>query len=137
MPNKCTHCGKIHQDDAPYLLNGCDKCGSKFFFFVKEEWLSKADKDLKKLSGKELEEIEHDVRDIISEGGLTKVSDETVVLDLEAINVIKPGKYEIDVVNLFNQKPLIIKVGAGKYEIDLSVLAEKWKYKSMKDKTKK
>lgn len=130
MPNKCTKCGKIHPDDANYLLEGCDKCGSKFFFYVKQELLSKADKELSRLSGKEIEEIEDDVRDIISQEGIQRSDNDTVVLDIEAINIVQPGKYEIDLVNLFNQKPIVIKVGTGKYEIDLSTLAEKWKFRS-------
>ena len=130
MPNKCTSCGKIHADDAPYLLSGCDGCGSKFFFYVKEAQLRKVGKSLSSLSKNELQEIETDVREILSEEEGVAVSDrDTVVLDIEAINIIKPGKYEIDVVNLFNQKPLVIKVGSGKYKIDISLLAEKWKYR--------
>lgn len=126
MPNKCTVCGKVHPDDAKYLLEGCDKCGSKFFFYVRQESLGKAEEDMSKLSRKDLKEIEEDIRDIIP-----KESDkgETVILDIEAINVIRPGKYEIDVTNLFAQKPLVIKVGSGKYEIDLSTLISKWREK--------
>ena len=119
MPNKCTRCGKIHADDSPSLVNGCDECGSKFFFYIRQEVLEKADKELKKLSPKEIDEIEKDIRDIIPE---EVDEDETVVLDLEAIRIIKPGKYEIDVTNLFNQKPIVIKMAPGKYELDLSVL---------------
>jgi predicted nucleic acid-binding Zn-ribbon protein len=132
MPNKCTRCGKIHPDEANYLLKGCDECGSKFFFYVKPELLSSTGKDFAHLNKKEIDEIEDDVREIISEEGIDASKDETVVLDFEAINIIEPGKYEIDVVNLFNQKPLVIKVGSGKYNIDLSLLAEKWKYKNKK-----
>jgi predicted nucleic acid-binding Zn-ribbon protein len=119
MPNKCTRCGKIHADDSPYLVSGCDVCGSKFFFYIRQEVLNKADKELKKLTPKEIDEIERDIREIIPED---VDEDETVVLDLEAIRVVKPGKYEIDVTNLFNQKPIVIRMGPGKYELDLSVL---------------
>jgi predicted nucleic acid-binding Zn-ribbon protein len=119
MPNKCTRCGKIHADDSPYLVSGCDVCGSKFFFYIRQDVLNKADKELKKLTQKEIDEIERDIREIIPED---VDEDETVVLDLEAIRVVKPGKYEIDVTNLFNQKPIVIRMGPGKYELDLSVL---------------
>ncbi len=124
MPNKCTMCGKVHPDDAKYLLDGCDKCGSKFFFYVREESLQKAEEGIAKLTKKDIEEIEDDIRHIIPKG---VKKDETVILDIEAINIIKPGKYEIDVTNLFTQKPVIIRVGSGKYEIDLSTLLGKWK----------
>ena len=126
MPNKCTVCGKVHPDDAKYLLSGCDKCGSKFFFYVREESLERAEADIKKLSRQEIKEIEKDIRFIIPED---VEKDETVILDVEAIRVIKPGIYKIDVTNLFNQKPIVIKMGPGKYELDLSVLLSRMRRK--------
>ena len=130
MPNKCTKCGKIHSDDAPYLLkSGCDNCGSKFFFYVREESLKKAEIEMKNLTVKEIDEIEHDIREIISETEKPIEEDETVILDIEAVHVIKPGKYRIDVTNLFNQRPIVIRVGTGKYEIDLSTMMSHFKRK--------
>ena len=130
MPNKCTMCGKIHPDDAKYLLDGCNKCGNKFFFYVKEEHLQQMEEDTKDLTKKEVEEIEQDVREIIPEEAK---KDETVVLDLEAIRIVKPGKYMIDVTTLFNQRPVIIRVGSGRYEIDLTTIMKKWKGKLVKE----
>lgn len=130
MPNQCTRCGKMHADDAPYLLKGCNECGAKFFFYVKSSVLKKAEKELKKLSKKEVKEIERDVRDIIPEYAKT---DDTVILDLEAIRVIKPGKYRIDVPKLFSQKPLVLRIGPGKYELDLSTLITKWRKMKLKE----
>ena len=132
MPNKCTHCGKIHADEADYLLEGCDECGSKFFFYIKEDNLKKAEETVKKLTKTQLKEIESDVREIISnkdkeDGKTPNEKDDAVALDIEAINIKQPGKYEIDLVNLFNQNPLIIKLGAGKYKIDLSTMKFKWR----------
>ena len=44
-----------------------------------------------------------------------------VILDIESIRVTGSGKFEIDVVNLFNKKrPLIYKLEEGKYIIDLA-----------------
>ena len=126
MPNKCTVCGKVHEDNAKYLMKGCDKCGSKFFFYVRKESLQRAEEDIKKLSKQEIEEIEHDIRDIIPED---VKEDETVILDVEAIRVIRPGKYRIDVTNLFSQRPLVIRVGPGKYELDLTTLMTKFRDK--------
>ena len=71
------------------------------------------------LPEKERMKIESDIRD------LAKIEDEAtpVILDIESIRVISPGKYEIDVVNLFNKdRPIIFKIGDGKYIIDLSML---------------
>ncbi|NOR85406.1 hypothetical protein GQ473_04755 [archaeon] len=125
MPNKCTNCGKIHPDDADYLLSGCDSCGSKFFFYVTDAHIKNAQKDVEKLSKEELKEIEQDVRDILLDKKIKCGVDDTVILDFEAIRVIAPGKYEIDIVNLFNQRPIVIRVGSGKYEIDISSIVDK------------
>lgn len=130
MPNKCTKCGKIHPDDASYLLEeGCDKCGSRFFFYVRQDALKQAEEDIKKLTTKEIEEIEHDIRDIVSEVEKPVEEDETVILDVEAIRVIKPGKYYIDVTKLFMQRPIVIRVGPGRYEIDLTTVMSYFKKK--------
>ena len=118
MPNKCTKCGKIHPDNADYLMDGCDKCGGKFFFYIREDMLENLEKDIEKLTKREITEIESDVRGILP--GLNK--GDAVALDLEAVRVMKPGKYLIDITTLFNQKPIVIKVGPGKYKLDLSVL---------------
>jgi predicted nucleic acid-binding Zn-ribbon protein len=124
MPNRCTKCGKLHPDEAPYLIEkGCE-CGSRFFFFVKEETLRKFEKEIEKLSPYEIEEIQREIREILEKEDL---ENETVILDLEAIHVVRPGKYLIDLTNLFSQKPLIIKIGEGRYEIDLEGLIKKKK----------
>lgn len=62
--------------------------------------------------------IEQDVREII---GISEKEDIPIILDLESIRILGPGKFEIDVVNLFNKKrPLIYKLEEGKYIIDLA-----------------
>jgi predicted nucleic acid-binding Zn-ribbon protein len=44
-----------------------------------------------------------------------------VILDIESVRISSPGKFEIDLVNLFKKnRPLIYKIGEGKYIIDLS-----------------
>ncbi|MEK6899679.1 MAG: Zn-ribbon containing protein, partial [Nanoarchaeota archaeon] len=48
-----------------------------------------------------------------------------VVLDLESIRVVKPGKFELDLVHLFKKDPLIIKLEEGKYMIDLPMAFKK------------
>jgi predicted nucleic acid-binding Zn-ribbon protein len=125
MPSKCTYCGKVHVDGAPYLMKGCDECGCKFFFFVKEDALPRVEEEMGKFSRNEISQMENDVRGLLPD----VAANETVVLDIEAIRVAKPGKYEIDVTQLFSQSPIVIKVGPGKYEIDLSTIANGWKAK--------
>lgn len=69
------------------------------------------------LSKKEKDQIEKDVFDIIG-GEIDR--DQPVILDIESIKILKPGQYELDLVNLFKKKrPLIYKLDDGKYMIDL------------------
>jgi len=53
--------------------------------------------------------------------GVQKKEEAPIVLDLESIKIRKPGKFELDLVNLFNKKqPLVYKLEEGKYVIDLA-----------------
>lgn len=115
MPHQCVRCGTFFEDGSVDIIKGCS-CGGKLFFFVKKERMDEIKNASFKLTKKEKKQIEKDVFDII---GIEQDRDKAVVLDLEAIRVIKPGKYELDLVNLFKDQPLIYRVGEGKYMIDL------------------
>ncbi len=120
MPHQCTKCSKIYPDASKELLEGCS-CGSRFFYYIRQEKLDELKSETKKvmeeLEKADKEQIEKDIRELT---GLDKKPDEPVILDLESIRVLKPGKFEIDIVNLFNKnRPLIYKLGEGKYIIDL------------------
>ncbi len=118
MAHQCVHCSKIYPDGSEELLKGCN-CGSHFFFYIKGDQLEKMQEQKITLELKEedKEKIEHDVREIM---GLEN-EEAPVILDLESIRVLGPGKFEIDIVNLFNKKrPLIYKLEEGKYIIDLA-----------------
>jgi len=117
MPNQCVHCGKIHEDAARELLEGCS-CGSHFFFFVKEKQLEELRQKTIELAEIDKKQVEKDVREMI---GLEEDREMPVILDLESVRVTGPGKFEIDLVNLFSKKrPLIYKLEEGKYIIDLA-----------------
>jgi predicted nucleic acid-binding Zn-ribbon protein len=117
MPHQCVHCGKTYPVGSKELLEGCSECKSHFFFYIREDQLNKVKENPINLEPAEKKQIEKDVREM---AGITDVN-APIVLDLEAIRVTGPGKFEIDVVNLFNQKrPLIYKLEEGKYIIDLS-----------------
>ena len=79
-----------------------------------------------KLSSQEKEQIEKDVFDLV---GSEIDKDHPVVLDIEAIKVLRPGKYEVDLVHLFKNEPLIFKLEDGKYMIDIVDGFEKFKKK--------
>ena len=115
MPHQCVHCGKIYPDAAAALLKGCS-CGSHFFFFFKEGDLPKLKEETAELTEEEKIEVEEDVREMV--GGIEETK--PVILDFESIRVMKPGKFEIDLVKLFKRKPVVYKLEEGKYIIDLA-----------------
>ncbi len=106
------------------IITGCN-CGGKLFFFVSKAKLEKAKSATKYLTPDEKVKIEEEVLEMIGE---SKDEDQTVVLDFESINVVSPGKFELDLVNLFSkEKPLIYKLDDGKYVIDLPTTFAKMK----------
>lgn len=117
MPHQCVRCGTMYDDGASEILKGC-QCGSKLFYFIRKEKLEEVKNMTANLSAKEKKQIENDVFDII--GDTAEHTDETIVLDLESIRALKPGLFELDLVNLFNKKnPVVFKTGEGKYMIDV------------------
>ena len=118
MPHQCVRCNSFYKDGANEILTGCT-CGGKLFFFIrldKMEELLKLQEYAKNLSPKEKAAMEEDVYDI---AGSEIDRNEPVVLDLESIRVTEPGKYELDLVQLFRQNAVIFKLDEGKYLIDL------------------
>ena len=119
MPHQCVHCSKIIEAGSKEILEGCANCGGKFFFYIRDEQVP-ALKESKEIPIPEFntvdkKRVEEDVRSIL------KMEDETkpVILDLESVRVLKPGKFEIDIVSLMNRRPIIFKIQEGKYLIDI------------------
>jgi len=116
MPHQCVHCGNIFPDAAEEILKGCS-CGSHFFYYIKEGIKKEVEETIVELEKSDKQQIEKDIREIT---GLEDKPEKPVVLDLESVKVIKPGQFEIDIVNLFSKRrPLIYKLEEGKYIIDL------------------
>jgi predicted nucleic acid-binding Zn-ribbon protein len=117
MPHQCVKCSRIIPLGSKELLEGCDICGGKFFFYVKQEQLEKIKERKIEIPEMERDAIERDIREIIG----TIEEDTPVILDIESVRVLGDGKFEIDLVNVFNKKrPLIYKLEEGKYLIDLA-----------------
>jgi predicted nucleic acid-binding Zn-ribbon protein len=137
MPHQCVHCSKIYPTASKELLQGCS-CGSHFFYFVRQEYIDTLKKETAQLSNEEKKEIEEDIREIIGVGGEEGDGEDMeikpVVLDLESIRVPSPGKFEIDLVNLFRKKPLVYKLDDGRYVIDV---ASSFHFSGKKEKVKK
>ena len=105
----------MYEDGAEEILKGCS-CGSRFFFFVSKEKIEKINAMTINLTEVEREQIEHDVKDIVGE----ILEDKSVILDLENVRILKPGQYEISLIDIFKGKPLVYKLEEGKYVIDLA-----------------
>ena len=114
MPHQCVRCNAFYEDGSNEILKGCP-CGGRLFFYVKKEFLEKQKEITKDLTKEEKKKIEKEVYEIID----AKREEEPVILDLESIRIREHGKYDIDLVKLFNKKPLIIKLEEWKYIIDL------------------
>jgi predicted nucleic acid-binding Zn-ribbon protein len=117
MPYQCVKCSRIIKTGNKELIEGCADCKGKFFFYVREEQLEELKKEpVFNMPEQDKAKVEKDIREI---AGITD-EDTPVILDLESVRVLGEGKYEIDVVNLFNKKrPIIYKLEEGKYFIDL------------------
>jgi len=112
MPHQCVRCNTFYDDGNEAILKGCS-CGAKLFFFIKKERLEKIKKAAEEappVSIEERKQIEQDVYNVLG----FEEPDEPVVLDLESVRVLKPGKYELDLVQLFKGEPLIFKLAEGK-----------------------
>ena len=119
MPHQCVHCGKLVEIGSKELLEGCDSCKSKFFFYIRDaqaEQMKQENKiPLPEFEGVDKKKVEEDVREILD----IKDEEKPVILDLESVRVLKPGKFEIDLVSLINQRPIVFKLEEGKYIIDI------------------
>jgi len=136
MPHQCVKCSRIIPVGSRELIEGCAECKSRFFFYIREEQLARIKEEPIQIPEQEKSAIEKDIREIAG------ITDEKapVILDLESVRVTGDGKFEIDIVNLFNKKrPLIYKLEEGKYIIDLaSTLNKSLKdVKEIKDPTSK
>ena len=115
--HQCVRCGKLYSAGSKELLEGCSECGGHFFFYIKEEQLNKLIANPVQLPAEDIKKVEQDIREM---AGITEEL-APVILDIESVRAMGDGKYEIDIVNIFNKKrPLIYKIEDGKYIIDLS-----------------
>ena len=119
MPHQCVHCSKIIEVGSREILEGCKDCGGKFFFYIRDEQAQRIremkEEPIPEFNTVDKKKVEEDVRSIL------KVEDEEkpVILDLESVKVIGPGKFELDIVSLLNRKPVVFKISEGKYLIDI------------------
>ncbi len=117
MPHQCVRCSTIFPNGAQEILKGCS-CGARLFFFVKNKDIERGKEIVSNLSEEDKLQIEQDIREIIPVKD-EKNKDAPVILDIEAIRIMGPGKYELDIVHMMKNDPMVIKLDEGKYMIDL------------------
>jgi predicted nucleic acid-binding Zn-ribbon protein len=130
MPHQCVRCSRILPKASKELIEGCQNCGSRFFFYIRDDQLEKIKENPLEIPEQEKEQVEKDVREIVG------ITDEKtpVILDIESVRITGSGKFEIDIVNLFQKnRPLIYKLEEGKYIIDLATTLNSKKLKKKKD----
>lgn len=114
MPHKCVRCGKSYEDSSE--LTVCE-CGTKLFFYIKDKDTAKARFASMRLNEEQKKKIEKDIYEII---GDELKEDSPVMLDIEAIHIKEPGKYELDLERISSGDALIYKFDEGKYIIDIA-----------------
>ncbi len=125
MPHQCVRCSILYPDGAQEILKGCS-CGARLFFYVKKKHIDEGRELISRLSDTEKSQIEDDILEIarVRRDSGTSIDSPTdsnapVVLDFESIRIMKPGKYELDLVSIFKNDPLVFKLEEGKYVIDI------------------
>ncbi|MBS3139848.1 hypothetical protein J4479_02490 [Candidatus Woesearchaeota archaeon] len=115
MPHQCVRCNTLYADGAKEILKGC-QCGARLFFYIKKQAIEQGKELISNLTTEDKQHIETDVKEILY---IKEEPEMPVILDVESIRILKPGKYELDLVHLFKKDPLIFKLEEGKYFIDL------------------
>ena len=116
MAHQCVKCSRIIPAGNRELLEGCAECHGHFFFYIRDEQLEEIKKNPINIPENEKTRVEKDIREL---AGIIK-EDAPVILDIESVRVLKPGKYELNLVDLFKGEPIVYKYGNGKYMIDLA-----------------
>jgi predicted nucleic acid-binding Zn-ribbon protein len=117
MPHQCVRCSRIISPGSKELLEGCAKCKSHFFFYIRDDQMKEVKEKIIKIPEEQKKQVERDIREMVG------ITDEQapVILDIESIRVTGEGKFELDIVKLFRKdQPLIYKLEEGKYIIDLA-----------------
>lgn len=116
MPHQCLKCETIYDNTSDVIIKGCPNCGSKLFLYIKK--VPKVQKEI------ELSEIQKTtiMKEISNYVDIDEI-DAPIILKLENVRILEPGKYEIDINQLLKkEKPLVYKVQDGTYVIDLNYL---------------
>ena len=117
MPHQCVKCSRIIPAGSRELLEGCNDCKGRFFFYIRDDQIKKIKEELIEIPEEEKKQVEKDIREM---AGITD-EQAPVILDIESVRSIGEGKFELDLSKIFRKdRPLIYKLEEGKYIIDLA-----------------
>ena len=108
MPHRCMNCGRVYEDDAEELVEGCE-CGSNLFMYESE-----IDED----DEEERDRVREEVEQLVEEGE-TDSEDIKLEFDIDSISVEEEGVYSINVSRLLEELPLVIRKREGVYHVHL------------------
>lgn len=114
------NCGKIYEDGAEELMEGCE-CGSTLFLYQREFEDKRDEEELHSERDNIIQEIDDFIKGVKS-----KIKEKSKIkFDMESIKVLEDGVYEIKLRKLLDKAPLIIEIKEGKYHVHLaSVFAD-------------
>lgn len=126
MPHKCARCGRIYDDSAPELIEGCT-CGAQVFLYLKTDERNRKNA-IKELREKDLDESD---LDWLEEefGGDLKKKNKTIHVDVENLTRISKGKYRLDITSLMKGEPIVVKAKEGVYYIDVPYAMRKKRHR--------
>lgn len=118
MPHQCLGCDAVFDNSSNAIIEGCPHCGKKLFLFLKKAPEEETKQEIE-LSQEKKELIMKELENYVD----IEETQTPIILKLENVRIVEPGKYEIDVNQLMKKdKPLIYKVQEGTYVIDLNFL---------------
>ena len=117
MPHQCVKCSRIIPEGSRELLEGCNDCKGRFFFYIRNDQIKKIKEELIEIPEEEKKQVEKDIREM---AGITD-EQAPVILDIESVRSVGEGKFELDLSKIFRKdRPLVYKLEEGKYIIDLA-----------------
>lgn len=115
MPHICARCGKEYPDASDEVLRGC-VCGNTSFLYQR----SRAPGEFNKEIPRNQTNHEENIPDTPSE--------RTDDISLESVRIIRPGEYDINLVQMAQSPDRVIKIGQeGEYRLDLHSMVRKKK----------
>ncbi|KZX10709.1 OapC/ArvC family zinc-ribbon domain-containing protein [Methanobrevibacter filiformis] len=109
--NVCNNCGtELHGED---VLNGCPKCGSKYFKFVNKESITKT---------KTKSTITNKINNKVNKRELDEFINES---SIESVKVEDRGVYQLNIKHMLDGEPEVFSDSEGNYAININALLKK------------